>query len=181
MSPVGPANIYLHNLILTGIKLMCLSTRGRFKKEQKLSKKGFTLVELLIAAAIFAFTMSGILLMFINCAFLDKANRNKSIATIHAEFVMEDIMEYMRSSDIGPLQTQIEAPLVAWNWNSSTIGNKLGCPSPYVYPCVLNSESITTSCVHNSNPLDITVTVSWKDRAQTNTRSLALETLISKR
>ena len=148
-----------------------------------MNKKGFTLVELLIAAAIFAFAMSGILLMFTNCTFLDQANRNKSIATIHAEFVMEDIMEYMRNNDLDSLQTQIEEEL-AWNWDTNTIGNRLGCNPPgcnppYVYPCVLNSESITTICVHDSKPLDITVTVSWKDK--TKTRSLKLKTLISKR
>lgn len=140
-----------------------------------MNKKGFTLVELLIAAVIFAFAMSGILLMFINCSFLDQANRNKSIATIHAEFVMEDIMEYMRSGDLVPLQNEIDSGV--WNWDSVTICNKLGCTSP----CVLNSESITTTYVTATNPLDITVTVSWKDRAQANSRSLKLETLISKR
>ena len=145
------------------------------------NKKGFTLPELLIAAAIFAFAMSGILQMFVSCAFLDQANRNKSIATTHAEFVMEAIMEKMRSGFTSYLQTQIETPNNAWNWGSSTICTELGCTSPCVYPCVLNSESITTSCVHNSNPLDTTVTVSWKDTAQANTRSLTLETLISTR
>lgn len=155
---------------------------GRFKKEQKLSKKGFTLVELLIAAAIFAFAMSGILLMFINCAFLDQVNRNKSIATFHAEFVIEDIMEYMKNGDLSSLQTEIED--ADWDWDSSstpTIGNYLGCSLPYVYPCVLNSESIITSCVEGTNPLEITVEVSWKDRAQTKTRSLELKTKIAKR
>ncbi|MBU1912315.1 MAG: prepilin-type N-terminal cleavage/methylation domain-containing protein [Candidatus Omnitrophica bacterium] len=147
-----------------------------------MNKKGFTLVELLIAAAIFAFVMSGVLLMFINCAFLDQANRNKGIATTHAEFVMEDIMEYMRSGDLVPLQDEIDSG--EWYWDSSTtppIGNYLGCTSPYVYPYVLNSESITTTYVTETNPLDVTVTVSWKDRAQANPRSLTLETLISKR
>jgi prepilin-type N-terminal cleavage/methylation domain-containing protein len=149
-----------------------------FKRQQKLSKKGFTLIELLIATAIFVFAASGIVYMFINCAFLDQANRNKSIATTHAEFVMEDIMEYMRTNNVSSLQTQIETPNLAWNWNTNTMGSKSGCASPYAYPCVLNSESITTTCVHGSDPLDVTVTVSWKDRAQANTRSLQLETLI---
>ena len=140
------------------------------------NKKGFTLVELLIAAAILAFAMSGILLMFINCAFLDQANRNKSIAATHAEFVMEDIMEYMRSGDIVPLQDDIDDG--TWTWgDSATISTKLGCASS----SVLNSESITTAYVDETNPLDVTVTVSWKDRAQANARDLTLETLISKR
>ncbi len=137
-----------------------------------MNKKGFTLVELLIAAAIFAFAMSGILLMFINCAFLEQTNRNKSIATIHAESVMEDIMEYMRNNELSSLQDDID--LGEWNWDSDTIVSK--CST-----VINDSESITTTYVTATNPLDITVTVSWKDRAQTNTRSLKLETLISKR
>jgi len=145
-----------------------------------MNKKGFTLVELLIVAAIFAFAMSGILLMFINCAFLDQANRNKSIATIHAEFVMEDMMESMRSANVSQLQSNITNG--TWNYSISKIGENLNCTSPYVYPCVLNNESIATSYnINTTDPLDITVLVSWKDRAQTNTRSLGLKTLISKR
>ena len=155
------------------------------EKMLKLKKniKGFTFLELLIAVAIFAFAMAGILLMFISCAFLDQANRNKSIATTHAEFEMEDIMEYMRNNELSSLQTQIEAASRYWDSSTTpTIGNKLGCASPYVYPCVLNNETIQTTYDNTTtDPLGITVTVSWKDRAQTNTRSLQLETLISKR
>ncbi len=155
-----------------------------------MNKKGFTLPEVLIAAAIFAFAIAAILKMFIGCAFLDQTNRNKGVATTHAEFVMEDIMEYMRnntdSDPLASLQTTIDPPEVggegAWNWDSDTICNRLGCTSPCVYPCVLNNESIATSYNTNTtNPLEITVLVSWKDRAQTNTRSLELKTLISKR
>ncbi len=147
------------------------------------SKKGFTLSELLLAAAIFAFTMSGLLLLFINCAFFDKANRNKSIAVTHAEFVMEDIMEYVRNNELSSFHNVDGTPRVMWNWNYSTIGNRLGCASPYVYPCVLNSETVTTTYgSRGADPLGITVTVSWKDReTQTNLRTLILRTLISKR
>jgi prepilin-type N-terminal cleavage/methylation domain-containing protein len=147
-----------------------------FFVKKGLSNKGLTLLELLIAAAIFAFAMSGILYMFINCAFFDQANRNKSIATTHAEFVLEDIMEYMRSSDLNLLQTGIASGV--WNWDSSTISNELGCTG---YPCVLNSELINTAYVSATDPLNITVTVRWKDRAQTNERNLTLETSISER
>jgi len=159
------------------MSLNVLINLTRFKKEQKLSKKGFTLLELLIAAGIFAFAISGILLVFINCALLDKANRNKSIATSHAEFVIEDIMEYMRTNELDSLQNNIVNNGM-WNWNNAAICNNLGC-APCVYPCVLNSESITTSCINATSPLEITVTVSWQDRAKT--RNLELKTLISKR
>lgn len=140
-----------------------------------LSNKGFTLVELLIATAIFAFAISGILIMFITCASLDQANRNKSIAVIHAEFVMEDMMEYMRNNEVDSLQKGIEdADKKWWDWNTATINGK-GLTA-------LNDESIDTAAPSSADPLDITVTVSWKDRAtQTNKRSLILKTLISKR
>ncbi len=160
------------------------------------NKKGFTLSELLLAAAIFAFAMSGILLMFVNCSFLDQANRNKSIATAHAEFVMEDIMEYMRNNtDLTPISSlEGEIDDGTWNWDLCTICNELACNSPSLclvpckgYPCVLNGESITTTYTDVVFPEDptkiteITVTVNWQDREQVNPRSLELKTKITKR
>ena len=140
------------------------------------SKKGFTLPELLIATAIFAFAISGILLMFINCAFLDQANRNKSIATTHAETAMEyirsqtfsTIQKYLCTSDVLPVP-------VSWSLDPATLSLS-----------GLTSESInatTTQACCSGNPLDwleITVEVKWKDRAQTNERNLKLVTSISK-
>ncbi|MCX5713141.1 MAG: prepilin-type N-terminal cleavage/methylation domain-containing protein [Candidatus Omnitrophica bacterium] len=143
------------------------------------NKKGFTLSELLIAAAIFALAMAGILQLFISCAFLDQANRNKSIASTHAEFTMEDIMEYMRNNELSSLQSQINSG--NWNWNSATICSKLGC-GVCTYPSVLNSESIATTRFSSStDPLDVMITVSWKDRPNASLRSLILKTEIAKR
>jgi len=128
----------------------------------KLSLKGFTLVELILTVAILAFAISGILLLFINCAFINEANRNLSIATSHAQFVMEDI----RSSQFGTLKADINNG--SWNWDTTAI-NSAGLTA-------LNIESIATQAA-GTEPLDITVTVAWQDRAQRN-RSLVLETLL---
>lgn|GEM_PF-1914144 len=155
-------------------KILALKDR-LFNKVSKPSLKGFTLPELLIAVMILAFVIAGILQVFITCALLDRANRNKSIAMAHAEFVMEDIMEYARVNELSTID------LNSWNWNSATIGNRLGCPSPYAYPCILNSETIVAAATGSSNPLGVIITVSWKDRHNSNTRHLELETLISKR
>lgn len=144
----------------------------RLKNNKSYRKKGFTLVEVLIAVAIFVFAMAGILHMFITCAFLNQANRNKSIATIHAEFVMEDIMEYMRNGDLISLQGNISSGM--WNWDQGDIESN--CTT-----IINDSEEIATSCINATNPLNITVEVSWKDKAQTKIRSLELKTLISKR
>ncbi len=144
-----------------------------------MNKKGFTLVELLMAVAILAFAMSGILLMFINCAFLDQANRNKSIATIHAETAMEYIRSQTFSTIQNNLCTSVVSPLVpepvTWSLGPATL-NLSG----------LTSESINATTTSNCcsriplDWLDITVEVKWKDRAQTNERNLKLGTSISK-
>jgi prepilin-type N-terminal cleavage/methylation domain-containing protein len=157
---------------------------GRFlratgRQTSFVNKKGFTLLELLVATAIFAFAITAILQMFISCSFLDRVNRNKSIAATHGETVVERIVEYMRSGELATLQGQVASG--TWDWNTSAIGSNLGCASPYVYPCVLDNESIATSCTNGTDPLNVTVNVSWKDSAQTNTRSLSFSTLIGSR
>ena len=55
------------------------------------SKKGFTLPELLLAVAIAAFAVCGILLMYIAGMNLIKTSKNVSIATSYAQGVMEKI------------------------------------------------------------------------------------------
>ncbi len=145
------------------------------------SKKGFSLFEVLVAAAIFAFAMAGILPVFIKCGLLDQTNRNKGISATHAEAIMEDIMEYMRNHETSDLQLN----LATWNLNTvAAIGSQLGCTLPYVYPCVLDNESITTT-YSDADPVNhpplITVTVQWNNKLQTNARTLTLRTYTSKR
>jgi len=135
------------------------------------NKKGFTLPELLIAAAIFTFAMSGILLMFINCAFLEEANRNKSIATIHAETAME----YIRSQSFSTIQNKICLGGAPTSWDLEPTLNLRD----------LTNEGINVTTTQNCcsrNPLDwldVTVNISWLDKGQ-RSRSLALGTSISK-
>lgn len=149
-------------------------SRDMYRIRRLKCKNGFTLPELLIAAAIFAFAMSGILLMFINCAFLDQANRNKSIATIHAETAME----YIRSQTFSTIQShlctsEVHPEPVTWSLNPVTL-NLSG----------LTNESInatTTPICCSENPIDwleITVRVEWD--AQKKRPFLELVTSISK-
>lgn len=143
-------------------------------------RKGFSLLEVLVATAVFAFAMAGVLQLFIKCALLDQTNRNKGIATAHAQTVMEGITEYMRTHEPSDLQEH----LGNWTWNSvAVIGGKMNCAAP-VYPCVLSSETITTTYSDAdpaNHPPVVTVTVRWKDKVQSNERSLELKTFISKR
>lgn len=119
--------------------------------------KGITLVEALLAVAILAFAIAGLLLLFINCMFLNDANRNLTIACAHAQFAMEEI----KSADFASISSQ--------TWNSVTIASK-GLT-------LLNNESIIIVVI-GPEPLDVRVTVNWKDRGVRD-RTTSLETLIT--
>jgi type II secretory pathway pseudopilin PulG len=126
------------------------------------NKKAVTLVELLLAVAILVFAISGILLLFIHCSFLNESSRNLTIAASHAQFVMED----MKSASFSTLQQNINAG--NWNWQPDIIESK-GLTA-------LSNESISTQAA-GANPLDISVTVSWQDRNQRD-RDFVLETIM---
>ncbi len=123
----------------------------------KFSHKGFSLVELLLAAVILAFVLTGLLALFISCIFLNDTNRNTTIAISHAQFAMEEVKNTTFTSITGA------------TWNSTAIASKGLTP--------LNSETIVIG-VSGTDTLDIAVTVNWKDRG-TRDRTISLETLIS--
>ncbi|HTZ11631.1 MAG TPA: hypothetical protein VMD04_04575 [Candidatus Margulisiibacteriota bacterium] len=58
------------------------------------SKKSFTLMEMLLAVAILAYILCGMLAMYISCFDLISTSRNMSIATNAAEGLMEQIRSY---------------------------------------------------------------------------------------
>ncbi len=128
-----------------------------------LSSKGFTLAELLLATAILSFAIVGLASLFINVGLLNDANRNLSIATSHTQFVMEGI----KNANFSSLNTDITNGI--WSYSTAAI-NAAGLAA-------LNSEAITT-VASGTNPLDVTVTVSWKDRTLKD-RSFVLESLIT--
>ncbi|MFA5089165.1 MAG: prepilin-type N-terminal cleavage/methylation domain-containing protein [Candidatus Omnitrophota bacterium] len=61
------------------------------KKILKISSKGFTLVEVIISAAVLLLTFVGILTSYIRCLELTELSRNTSIAVNAARSRMEDI------------------------------------------------------------------------------------------
>jgi prepilin-type N-terminal cleavage/methylation domain-containing protein len=126
-------------------------------------KKGFTLPELLMAAAILSYSLVMVLASFIGSVALNEANRNLSIATSHAQFAMESI----RNTSFASVATSITAG--NFTWNTAGVANQ-GLTA-------LKGESLTTTYT-GSTLLDITVTVSWSD-ANGRTRSKILETLVS--
>jgi prepilin-type N-terminal cleavage/methylation domain-containing protein len=58
------------------------------------SKKSFTLMEMLIAVAILAYALCGMLAMYISCFDLISISKNTSIATSAAQGLMEEIRSH---------------------------------------------------------------------------------------
>ena len=58
---------------------------------KQLSKKGFTLVEIMVATGVFLVSMSGILFSYLKCMELQDIGRNVSIATQAVQNKMEDV------------------------------------------------------------------------------------------
>lgn len=127
------------------------------------NEKGFTLAEIILAAAILAFTLVSLLALFVSCMLLNDASRNLTQAAGHAQFVMEDIRD-TAFSNIAPKINSGD-----WDWDISAITGQ-GLSG-------LRSENIDAQA-SGSDPLDVTVTVSWQDRSGRN-RQMELETLFT--
>lgn len=120
-------------------------------------QKGFTLMELMMAAVILALALVGMIGLFLKCIILNETNRNSITALSHAQFTMEEI------------KNTSFVDIASATWDSTTISSKGLTP--------LNSESIVIN-VTGVDPKDVTTTVTWRDRGVRG-RSIALETLIA--
>ncbi|MBI3602398.1 MAG: hypothetical protein HY209_05850 [Candidatus Omnitrophica bacterium] len=124
---------------------------------------GFSLLEILLVAAILSYSLSVILTTFITSVGLDEASRNLTTATSHAQYVMESV----KNTAFANIATSITSG--TWNWITATVtSNGLAA---------LNSESIATT-YSGTNPLTVTVTVSWND-THARSRTKVLQTLMS--
>ena len=149
------------------------------EKMLKKSTKGFTLSELLLVVGIMALVFSAIILMLISCFLLNEANRNLTIATTHAQHVMEEIKDSASTvAGFDGLTTQIAAgawdfttqfAAGVWNWTSATINTQDLTALP--------SEAITTTASGTADKVAVNVMVSWQDRRRS--RNMSLETLIA--
>lgn len=147
---------------------MALDNTGKQKKYTK-SFAAFTLSELLLAAAILVFVLSGLLALFLNCLILNEANRNLTMATSHAQYIMEKIKD-AADTDFTQLESRINNG--DWDLNTSQIQ-----AAPYNLTA-LSNESINTNVTQGGNPLGISLIVQWNDRGQ-RPRNARLDTLIA--
>ena len=135
-------------------------------------KKGVTLVEMVIAVMVLGIVLAGILMVFINCMFLNDANRNTGRAIGHAQYVMEDMRDFVEANDIDALFNNVTNN--NWDWNVAAIqAEGLG---------VLDNENIDSTAGWENPPdnnlANITVTVNWQDR-RARARSIFLRTLFT--
>ena len=117
----------------------------------KLSDKGFTLMELMIAAAILSIVISGLLSTFINCLLVNQANSNLITAANDAQYILEEMkgLAYSQLSSYTPL-------------NLTNLKN----------------ENITLIKNINTSISTITVNVNWTERQ--SPRNFSLSTRIAR-
>ncbi len=126
-------------------------------------RKALTIPEVLVATIFLTVVLSGILMLFINCMFLNEANRNSTVAITHAQYIMEEI----RSVPFTSIQTMADNG--DWDLDATELE-----ASPYGLS-VLDVEAIDTTVTAVGDLLEATVAVSWQDR-RGRTRSDQLTT-----
>ena len=133
-------------------------------------KKGVTLVEVVISVMVLGIVLGGILMVFMNCMFLNDANRNTARAIGHAQYVMEDIMREIKNTTCVAVNATIAG--VGWDWNTGAITGEGLTP--------LDNEGIGTIAAWENfdDLLNVTVTVGWWDR-RARARSIFLRTLFT--
>jgi len=128
------------------------------------SEKGLTLSELLIASFVSVVAFTSILGALSNITLLNELNRDKTLGSLHCQYVMEKIR--------GAAFTGLEADINSGTWDLTTAQLS---KNPYNLT-VLNSESIDTSVIQSGDPLYLKVEISWQDRRD-SIRTYSLETL----
>ncbi len=125
-------------------------------------KNGFTLLELLLSCFILVLASVSILLMFITSIFLLEDSRHATVALNDAQTVLEEIRRVANAS---------LSNVVSTDWQDWAEGKGLN---------TLNEENIQVTYANpSSDPLEINVTVNWKEK--TRARALKLKQLITQR
>jgi hypothetical protein len=121
--------------------------------------KAITLTELLLAAAILAFVICGIIALFVNCTLLNEGSHNLTIAVSHAQQILEEIRGEESLDDIKAMVdnqtfTQLSALI---DENISVCCFNL--------PWIDAQSSCLASCLNDAgDPLGIYVRVAWENR-----------------
>lgn len=133
---------------------------------------GFTLLELMIAVLILVVGIVGILAVYIYCYNLIESSRNTTQATNDAKAVFEA----MRDESTTSLMNVVYTNWTSWAQGTSSTASGKTNNTPLTS---LTQENITTT-ITGTDPIQITVTVSWLDRG-VRSRQISLVTLMTER
>lgn len=127
------------------------------KINQKLkSKSGITLIEVMVSMFILTFAILGALSYFTTAAAATQLAGEMTIATSHAEHILEDMRARSTLADI-----------TSADWGAYVTDNNLD---------TLDNESITVTFADaGADPLNITVAVNWDTATRTHNISLTTE------
>jgi Tfp pilus assembly protein PilV len=126
---------------------------------RRANKKGFTLLELLIAAYILIIGISSTLLLNVNAMTSSQYSWDLTVATTHAEHILEE------------MQLKGSLPeITGMDWNAWAAQQKLSTlPGEKIEVRFDNAEA---------DPLDIEVTVEWQRKLRKN--NIAFKTKMTK-
>lgn len=133
-----------------------------------MNRKGFTLAELLLATALMALVLCGLLALFVSCTVVNGSSRNLTTATAHARYILEDI----RAAGLTGLEARINSGgTTGWDMSAADLLAAYGLTT-------LSNESVATQVTQTGDPLGVSVTVNWNDRGR-RPRSITLQTAIT--
>ncbi|MFH1854584.1 MAG: type II secretion system protein [Candidatus Omnitrophota bacterium] len=129
-------------------------------------RPGFTLLELMIGAAVLIIALVGLIAAYVGCFALNESARNLTIAANDAQCVMEEIRD-----------VNIPTNITAENWTDWAASNPPsggGCNR-------LDNETVTVTYPSGTDaePLEILITISWTEKSRQ--RSAQIATLLSER
>lgn len=129
----------------------------RLKLVKRLSKRGFTLAEVLLAVAILAFALCGILATYLACFNLTITSKNVNISTSAAQGVIEEIRNTPYSRMVDDHQVQMGGLF----YNLTLVSNNL-----YRLNFTVNNlpQNMGVVYINQANPdlLTVTAAVCWK-------------------
>lgn len=123
------------------------------------SNKGFTLAELMVAAYILLIGICGTLLLFISCMNSTQFAWDSTVATTHAQYILEEMQN----------ETDLSA-IISTDWDQWAKKQNLNTLPQETFQ-VLYANPL-------ANPLDIQVHVQWQRKNATN--KIALTTMLTR-
>ena len=136
--------------------------------------RGFTLIEVMIAMAVLAVTILGVLMMLMAAEALSEDSKNLTTAVEDARSIMERVRKDVETNaDMSTFVTNYpDSSYEDWVTDQQAAGTEF---------VNLDGEAVDVTLGNvGDDPLDVTVTVSWNDRGG-RVRSTTLQTQITNR